>query len=302
MTALFLKYRPQIFTDVVGQSPVVKTLQNAIQSENPAHAYLFCGSRGTGKTSMARIFAKALNCEKSRDGNPCNQCDICESTKEGHCVDVIEIDAASNRGINEIREIREKIAFAPSVAKRKVYIIDEVHMLTKEAFNALLKTLEEPPSHAYFALATTELHKVPETIQSRCQTFLFQTFTITQLVDRLAHIAKEEGFKSETEALELIAKKAEGGMRDALSLLEQIAAESQKNITVQTVTDSLGLVSIDTLEKFYQALETKQPQVALEIIENLSRQGSDFRSFGHDLLVFLREKMHTNDILLTVCC
>jgi len=183
--SLFLKYRPQTFSDLVGQEAVRRTLQNALKSERPSHAYLFTGSRGTGKTSTARIFAKGLNCENLQDGDPCGTCRFCTGTADGSLIDVIEIDAASNRGIDEIRDLREKINFAPNVAKRKVYIIDEVHMMTKEAFNALLKTLEEPPDHAFFCLATTEIHKVPETIRSRCQTFSFQRFTLDQLSDRL---------------------------------------------------------------------------------------------------------------------
>lgn len=291
--ALFLKYRPQVFQDLVGQTSIVKTLQNAVKADTPAHAYLFCGSRGTGKTSMARIMAKALNCPNQKNGTPCNDCTICKEITEGNCVDVIEIDAASNRGINEIREIRDKVAFSPSVAKRKVYIIDEVHMLTKEAFNALLKTLEEPPAHAYFVLATTELHKVPETIISRCQTFLFQKFTLPQLVERLEKICKNESFKHDTESLDIIARKAEGGLRDAISLLEQIAAENNNDIQAQLVRESLGISSTETLEQFWEALQQKNANKGIEIIKTLSQQGSDFRTFGHDFLAFLREKMYT---------
>jgi len=229
--SLFLKYRPQTFSDLVGQEAVRRTLQNALKAERPSHAYLFTGSRGTGKTSTARIFAKGLNCENLQDGDPCGVCRFCTGTADGTLIDVIEIDAASNRGIDEIRDLREKINFAPNVARRKVYIIDEVHMMTKEAFNALLKTLEEPPDHAFFCLATTEMHKVPETIRSRCQTFSFQRFTLTQLTDRLAYISEKESINAETEGLDIISRKAEGGLRDAISLLEQVAAETENQVT-----------------------------------------------------------------------
>jgi len=294
MSALFLKYRPQIFSDLVGQTSVVKTLQNALKTEKPSHAYLFSGSRGTGKTSMARIFAKGLTCENLKDGNPCGQCDMCIDIAEGNLVDVIEIDAASNRGIDEIRDLREKILFAPNRAKRKVYIIDEVHMLTKEAFNALLKTLEEPPEHAYFLLATTEMHKLPETIISRCQTFIFNRFGLDQLVERLELIAKTEKFFVEEEAFQIIARKAEGGLRDAISLLEQISAETENNITTDAVRDSLGISATETLEHFWAAIEEKDAEAGLEILKGISSAGKDFRTFGHDFLGFLRDKLHQN--------
>ncbi len=292
--ALFLKYRPQTFADLVGQEAVRRTLQNALKAERPSHAYMFSGSRGTGKTSTARIFAKGLNCENLEDGNPCGKCDLCKGTADGSLVDVIEIDAASNRGIDEIRELREKIMFAPNRAKRKVYIIDEVHMLTKEAFNALLKTLEEPPDHAFFCLATTEMHKIPETILSRCQVFIFQRFNQEQLINRLIKICDQEGFTYEKEAITIIAQKAEGGMRDAISLLEQIAAETNQNITENDTRTSLGVSNTQTLEEFYKALSTKNTQAGLDILKSLAMNGQDFRTFGHDFLGFLRAKMFEN--------
>lgn len=291
MTALFLKYRPQTFSDLVGQDSVRKTLQNALKAEKPAHAYLFAGSRGTGKTSTARIFAKGLNCTDLKDGDPCGKCDFCIGTAEGSLVDVIEIDAASNRGIDEIRDLREKIDFMPNHAKRKVYIIDEVHMLTKEAFNALLKTLEEPPDHAFFCLATTEMHKIPETIISRCQTFVFQRFGLTQLVDRLSYIADTEGYKYEKEALELVGKKAEGGLRDAISLLEQIAAETDQDISTDKVRESLGISTTQMLDDFYQALSGQDAEAGLEVLKSIGQKGMDLRSFGHDFLDYLRERL-----------
>ncbi|MCF7918190.1 DNA polymerase III subunit gamma/tau [Candidatus Gracilibacteria bacterium] len=294
MSSLFLKYRPQTFQDVVGQTSVIQTLRNALKAEKPSHAYLFSGSRGTGKTSTARIFAKGLNCTNMKDGNPCGTCDFCHDTAEGTLVDVIEIDAASNRGIDEIRDLREKIRFAPNRAKRKVYIIDEVHMLTKEAFNALLKTLEEPPSHAFFLLATTEMHKLPETIISRCQTFIFNRFSLDQLVGRLQYICKQEHFKAEDIALQLIARKAEGGLRDAISLLEQIAAETENNISQETVKTSLGISDTETLEQFWKSIQEKKTQECLTLLRNVSHTGKDLRTFGHDFLGFLREQLHTS--------
>lgn len=294
MSALFLKYRPQTFTDVVGQSSVIQTLRNALKSERPSHAYLFSGSRGTGKTSTARIFAKGLNCQNLTDGNPCGKCEFCHDTSVGKLVDVIEIDAASNRGIDEIRDLRDKIQFAPTRAQRKVYIIDEVHMLTKEAFNALLKTLEEPPEHAFFLLATTEMHKLPETIISRCQTFIFNRFTLDQLTEHLKFISKEEGFKYEEEALQLLSRKAEGGLRDAISLLEQIAAETEQNITAENVRLSLGISDSETLEKFWEGIQNKDAESCLTLLKDISQSGKDFRTFGHDFLGFLREKLHEN--------
>jgi len=290
--AFFLKYRPQTFDDVVGQTSIIKTLQNALKNNRPAHAYLFSGSRGTGKTSTARIFAKGLNCQQLNEGNPCGACNLCVQTAEGSLVDVIEIDAASNRGIDEIRELREKIVFAPNYAQRKIYIIDEVHMLTKEAFNALLKTLEEPPEHAYFILATTEMHKLPETIVSRCQTFLFGRFTLDQLTDRLKNICTRESITAEDEALKLMSQKAEGGLRDAISLLEQMAAETDNQLTADNVRASLGISSSDRLQAVWNALESQNQAQALELLKDLTQKGIDFRTFGHDLLNFLRTQMH----------
>lgn len=291
MTAFFLKYRPQTFSDLVGQEAVKKTLKNSLKAERPAHAYLFAGSRGTGKTSTARIFAKGLNCIDLQDGDPCEKCNFCVDTMNGNLIDVIEIDAASNRGIDEIRDLREKIGFMPNVARRKVYIIDEVHMLTKEAFNALLKTLEEPPDHAYFCLATTEIHKIPETITSRCQTFLFERFGLEALVDRLEYISKGENIKFERKALQLIAQKAEGGMRDAISLLEQIAAETENDVTEDAVRKSLGLSSTELLNQFYDTISSGQTEEGLSVLKTVSKTGGDFRTFGHDFLAFLRVKM-----------
>lgn len=294
MTTLFLKYRPQTFADLVGQEAVIRTLQNALKTDRPAHAYLFVGSRGTGKTSTARLLSKGLNCLDLQDGAPCGKCNICMSTADGSLVDVIEIDAASHTGVDNIRDLREKANFMPNIARRKIYIIDEVHMLSKGAFNALLKTLEEPPAHAFFILATTEFDKVPETIVSRCQTFTFGRFTLDQLVDRIEMICEKEKFIAPREALELIARKAEGGLRDAISLLEQLAAETEGQFDADAVRASLGISSGEQLENFYNALENKNPDEAFAVLKDINQCGGDFRAFGHDFLNFLREKMYNS--------
>lgn len=291
MTTLFLKYRPQNFADLVGQDSVVKTLKNALQKDIPAHAYLFVGSRGTGKTSSARIFAKGLNSFDTEKGDILEN-ELTNQISAGDCVDIVEIDAASHTGVDNIRDLIEKVQFLPTYAKRKVYIIDEVHMLSKGAFNALLKTLEEPPAHAYFLLATTEMHKVPETIISRCQTFIFHRFTIDQLVDRLEFICKEEGFTAEKEALTMIAKQAEGGLRDAISLLEQMAAETDNAITVENTRQSLGIAPTEMLEQLWKGLQEKNTEKSLEVLHQVSKNGADFRNFGHDFLVFLRGQLY----------
>ena len=213
--ALYRAFRPQSFTDVVGQKHVTKTLKNAIIRNKESHAYLFSGPRGTGKTSIAKIFAKALNCQFGQDGEPCNECDVCISITDGSANDVIEIDAASNNGVDEIRSLREKVKYAPSLTQYKVYIIDEVHMLTTGAFNALLKTLEEPPEHAIFILATTEPHKIPATIISRTQRFDFKAIENNEIIERLKYVADSESIEYDGEALDYIARTAEGGMRDA---------------------------------------------------------------------------------------
>ena len=286
---LFLKYRPQSFQDLVGQSAAVRTLCNALKAAQPSHAYIFTGARGTGKTSTARIFAKGLVCPQlTAEGNPCNNCDLCQQVTDGNLVDVLEIDAASHTGVDNIRELLSKVDFAPSFAKRKVYLIDEVHMLSKGAFNALLKTLEEPPEHVFFCLATTELHKVPATIASRCQTFYFRRFTTQQMVDRLRFITEQEQFSAENSALVLLAERADGSLRDAISLLEQSAAEGEKNITETLVRDSLGLSQPQQKEAFYQALKTKNAPQALEILQMLESQGVDFRAFSYEVLTAIR--------------
>ena len=291
--SLYLKYRPQDFKTLVGQDHAVTTIRNAIKHESLNHAYLFSGPRGTGKTSLARIIAKALNCmQRGVDGEPCNECSICKSINEGRLVDMIEIDAASNRGIDEIRELKEKIVFAPNQARTKVYIIDEVHMLTKEAFNALLKTLEEPPVHAYFILATTEVHKIPETIISRCQQFNFKRISQNLIVKRLQDIANEEHIDADVEALKLIAKIANGGLRDAIGMLEQMTFEGA--LKYEKVADNLGFSSAVFIEKFFQHLLQRQPLKAVDIINQVNAQGHSLQQFIGEFIAFLREQMLIN--------
>ena len=240
--ALYRMFRPQSFNDVVGQEHVTKTLRNAISKGKQSHAYIFSGPRGTGKTSIAKVFAKAINCLNPHDGEPCNECAICKGITQGTNGDVIEIDAASNNGVDEIRNIRDKVKYAPSESKYKVYIIDEVHMLTTGAFNALLKTLEEPPAHAIFILATTEPHKIPPTIISRAQRFDFKAISTEQIVERLRFVAQEQSLDYEEAALEFIAKASEGGMRDALSIMDQAIAFGDEHLTLQDVLDVTGSV------------------------------------------------------------
>lgn len=288
--SLYRKYRPKDFSNLVGQDHIRSTLLNAIKSAHLSHAYLFCGPRGTGKTTTARLVAKAINCISPKaDGEPCNQCEYCTLVNEKKLIDIIEIDAASNRGIDEIRDLREKIKFAPNQAPHKVYIIDEVHMLTTPAFNALLKTLEEPPKHAYFILATTEAHKIPETIISRCQHFDFHRINEDHIIERLKHIAKHEQITAEDEALSLIARTAEGGMRDAITAFEQIVSEGK--LTLDNVKQVLGVSGHVTIDKLHQALDKSDAKSALKEVQELHREGHDLYQFNRDFLDFLRHKL-----------
>lgn len=286
---LYRRWRPRNFADFVGQNHVVITLSNAIESNRIAHAYLFTGPRGTGKTSTAKIFAKALNCTDPQRSEPCDRCSNCTRINDGIYLDVMEIDGASNRGIDEIRELREKVKFAPIEGKYKIYIIDEVHMLTAEAFNALLKTLEEPPKFVIFILATTEAHKIPATILSRCQRFDFKRFTVEEITGRLIEILAAEKVKANPRALDLIAKHSEGGMRDALALLEQALAHCQTELQESDVRAILGLIDQEVIDRITTAIKNRDIKEALTILNEICLDGKDFFQFGRSLITHFRE-------------
>lgn len=288
---LYRKYRPKNFAEVIGQEHVVKTLSNAVRNGRVGNAYLFTGPRGTGKTSLARILAKTVNCENLKDATPCEKCPACLAASSGRSLDIIEIDAASNTGVDNIRELRETVAVAPSVLKYKIYIIDEVHMLSTGAFNALLKTLEEPPTYVIFILATTEIHKVPETIISRCQRFDFSRLAIADIIKKLELIAKVEKVKIEKEALEMIAISAEGGMRDAESALGQIIALEDKNITTKEVEEILGTTDRKTAADIAHLIAKKDSAGAIARINELLDSGLDLRIFAKTLVNYLRQLM-----------
>ena len=294
-SVLYTKYRSQNFDELIGQEHITKILKNAVKKDQLTHAYLFVGSRGTGKTSTARILSKAINCQKpTKDGNPCNECDVCKSINNGNFLDLIEIDAASNRGIDQIRELKEKIEFSPTEAKYKIYIIDEVHMLTTEAFNALLKTLEEPPKHVIFILATTEVHKLPATILSRCQRYDFRLGTDKEIREVIERSSKGEGIKLEDEAVKILVNNARGSYRDALSLLDVIFSGDSgkdKKITEEEVRTLLGLPDIDMVDILLNSLVQDDSKKALEIIENIEEKGVNFQQYVSYTLEILREAL-----------
>ena len=285
--ALYRRWRPQDFDTLVGQHPVKTALSNALASGRIAHAYLFTGPRGTGKTSTARILAKALNCDKGPTAHPCGECLNCERIAAGASMDVIEIDAASNRGIDEIKSLRDQTAYSPVNGRYKVFIIDEVHMLSTEAFNALLKTLEEPPAHVIFILATTDPHKIPATIHSRCQRFDFRRVTVEKITDHLAMVAEKSGINADREALRLIAIQSEGGMRDALSLLDQCGVMAQQ-ITAATVREVLGIVGRETLRQLVSAIGKQDLSATLAKLNFLLEQGKDVRQVLTELAEYFR--------------
>jgi DNA polymerase-3 subunit gamma/tau len=284
----YRKWRPQTLSEVVGQDPVTQTLLHAVESAKIAHAYLFCGPRGTGKTSTARILAKAVNCPDGAGGEPCNACDTCRSVAEGRALDVIEIDAASNRGIDEIRSLREKANYAPSLARYKVYIIDEVHMLTEAACNALLKTLEEPPPHVIFVLATTEAHKVLATIVSRCQRFNFRRLRQPDIVDKLKLICKKEKIHIETPSLELIARAATGSLRDAENILQQMIAYYGNRIELDQIQAELGMGWDSRVRELARCVVRRDVAAGLRIVNSLNTDGVDLRQFNLGLVEYLR--------------
>ena len=289
--ALYRVYRPKTFGDVVGQEHIVKTLKNQIKNNNIGHAYLFSGTRGTGKTSTAKIFARAVNCLNPINEEPCNECEICIDTLNDNIMDIVEIDAASNNSVDDIRELRESVKYTPSKAKYKVYIIDEVHMLSQGAFNALLKTLEEPPSYVIFILATTEPHKIPATILSRCQRFDFKRVSSKDIASRMSYICKKENIEAEEKALILIPRNSQGALRDALSILDQCISFGNEKIEYNDVIELLGTVNIDELFELSQSIIDENTKKSLEILNEFIIWGKDIRNLINDLIDHFRNLM-----------
>ena len=290
-TALYRKFRPNRFEDVKGQEHIVTTLKNQLKAERIGHAYLFCGSRGTGKTTIAKIFARAVNCEEPQDGNPCGECAACKAISAGASMNVIEIDAASNNGVDNIREIVDEVSYSPAQGKYKVYIIDEVHMLSIGAFNALLKTLEEPPSYVIFILATTEVHKIPITILSRCQRYDFKRITVETIMGRMQELMETEGSEVEERALRYIARAADGSMRDALSLLDQcIAFHFGDRLTYEKTLDVLGAVDTSVFSRMLRLVLDKNILGAIGLLEEVIMQGRELSQFVADFTWYLDRK------------
>jgi len=289
--SLYRKWRSQTFDDLVGQEPIIRTLKNALKNNNVSHAYLFTGPRGTGKTSTARLLAKTVNCSNPKDGEPCNECQQCREITAGNSFNVIEIDAASNRGIDNIRDLREKVMVPPSTGKYKVYVLDEAHMLTTEAFNALLKTLEEPPDYIIFVLATTDVHKMLPTVLSRCQRFDFKRISTRQIVERLLYVSEQEHIKLERPAAELIARIAAGGMRDALSLLDQALAYAGEEISLAQVQSMLGLADPRAIFRLITSIAELNSSAVLHLIHELSEAGADLRQLNSQVVEYWRALM-----------
>ena len=295
-TALYRKYRSESFDEIVGQKHIITSLTNQIKNNQVGHAYLFTGTRGTGKTSIAKIFAKAINCPHSHNGNPCNECEICKSITSGSNVDILEIDAASNNRVDEIRELREKVKYPPVTCKYKVYIIDEVHMLTDSAFNALLKTLEEPPAYVVFILATTEVQKLPATILSRCLRFDFKLLTDEELEQHLKFVFEDSGIKYEKESLPLLAKLGNGSVRDTLSIADMCVAYSNKNVTYSSVIEAIGMTDRQTLRLISECLLSKDQGRLLSAINKVACAGKNLTQLAKDLVGYIR------DILIVKTC
>ena len=289
--ALYRVYRPKTFEDVVGQEHIVRTLKNQIKNHSIGHAYLFSGTRGTGKTSTAKIFARAVNCLDSINEEPCNECEICVDTLNDNIMDIVEIDAASNNSVDDIRELRESVKYTPSKAKYKVYIIDEVHMLSQGAFNALLKTLEEPPSYVIFILATTEPHKIPATILSRCQRFDFKRVSSKDIANRMLYICEKENIHAEEKALNLIARNSQGALRDALSILDQCMSFDNEKIEYNDVIELLGTVNIDELFELSQSIIDENTKKSLQILNEFVIWGKDIRNLINELIDHFRNLM-----------
>ena len=289
--ALYRKFRPTRFSEVKGQDHIVKTLENQMRTGRIGHAYLFCGTRGTGKTTVAKILAKAVNCEHPVDGEPCGECEVCKAIAEGSSMNVIEIDAASNNGVDNIREIKEQVQYSPATGKYKVYIIDEVHMLSIGAFNALLKTLEEPPEYVIFILATTEVHKIPITILSRCQRYDFHRITAATIKKQLSDLMEQEHVDTEDKALEYVARMADGSMRDALSLLDQCAGMSGGEITLEKAQQVLGAAGSDQVERMAQSIADRQVRQTLAQLQQIYDNGADLSVFVREMIDYYRERM-----------